>query len=764
MVKKQNLLQAFLLNLAMGAIIVALGFLLGDGVLYHGADYNFQQIPFHTLARENLLQGNYYWLDNFELGTSMVGALSFYLLGSPFFWLSLLLPGADYVIMVPCLLVLKFAVAGTGAYCYAKQYVSQHRWALLASVLYAFSGYQLANMNYNHFHDVTALFPFLLLALDAAVKRDKKLAFAVMVALCALTNYFFFAAIVVFLVLYFAAQVLWGEYRITPRLFGRLALESLLGVGLAMVLLLPNVFFVLGNPRVSDSIFSRSLLNVLFLKPYQYADLLRALLLPAESIFKRAFILEMNPTAAELYLPVVGAVPTFAFMLREKKHWMTRLLAVCFVFMLTPVLNNSFTLFNGEYYTRWFFMPLLVMAVMSAKFFEDGISIKKGLWVWGGVAALFAVARLLWKYYFQVEFFPNKLVAFLLMGIALCGLAVTVLVCLLRHRKIAYLLLMAAVVCQTAICGALTIYYSQKYWDENQQSAEKFFYQVPELQYPDGDEYYRTDTKNVFINTGLVAAKPSANVFASNISGSVFEFYQANGMARSVNSFLERRYCGFYSMLGVKYMIMPQGTGPDTPGFTDAPVWSDLGYDFYQNTNYIGMGYACPSAISQEEYGKMDQEQRHLIAAEALVLSQEDLVQYGHLFSVKTAADYADVSYDSFVQAVQQRLPSAAQSFGYEKGCYSFTAPMEADGIYFVAVPWDGGFTATVNGQSAPVLKVNNGFIGIPMSAGNNSVQLTFRPQGLVAGGVVSGLSLVGLAGYAAAVVVQKKRKNEVYA
>ena len=52
-----------------------------------------------------------------------MNAYSFYLYGSPFFWFSLLFPqGWLPYLMVP-LLVLKFAVAGGGAYLYLRRYV-----------------------------------------------------------------------------------------------------------------------------------------------------------------------------------------------------------------------------------------------------------------------------------------------------------------------------------------------------------------------------------------------------------------------------------------------------------------------------------------------------------------------------------------------------------------------------------------------------------------------------------------------------------------
>ena len=70
--------------------------------------------------------------------------------------------------MVP-LLVLKFAVAGGGAYLYLRRYVKNIDYAVLGACLYTFSGFTVYNVFFNHFVDVVALFPYLLWSLDEAL-------------------------------------------------------------------------------------------------------------------------------------------------------------------------------------------------------------------------------------------------------------------------------------------------------------------------------------------------------------------------------------------------------------------------------------------------------------------------------------------------------------------------------------------------------------------------------------------------------------------
>ena len=150
-------------------------------------------------------------------------------------------------------------------------------------------------------------------------------------------------------------------------------------------------------------------------------------------------------------------------------------------------------------------------------------------------------------------------------------------------------------------------------------------------------------------------------------------------------------------------------------------------------------------------------EQKHLVSMDAIVLSEEDMVLYGDLYNIKTAQDYSKFGYEDFELSVQGRKSTSAKDFYEENGVYSFTATVDTKTVYYVAVPYDKGFFATVNGKEAPVIKVNNGFIGIVMDAGCNDVLLTYYQQGLNVGIVISCASIALFVGY---LIFNRRKKN----
>ena len=229
---------------ALTAAAFFLPFYIIDGGFFHYAgDFNSQQISFYRYMN-GFLKGAGYPDSTFagaphntfswatDLGSGAMNAYSFYLYGSPFFWFSLLFPQRWLPYLMVPLLVLKFGVAGGGAYLYLKRYVKNWDYAVLGACLYALSGFAVYNVFFNHFVDVVALFPYLLWALDEAMYNKRHGLFAFWVAVNLLNNYFFFAGQVVFLAIYFVCKLTTGDYRLTVKRFVQLAFESLLGVAM----------------------------------------------------------------------------------------------------------------------------------------------------------------------------------------------------------------------------------------------------------------------------------------------------------------------------------------------------------------------------------------------------------------------------------------------------------------------------------------------------------------------------------------------------
>ena len=135
--------------------------------------------PFTRLAHDAVRSGNLGWSHLTDLGANFVGSYSFLPAGQPLFLADHPLPprsGVQYL-MGP-LLILKFACATLTGYIYIHRYTKNQDSALIAAVLYAFSGFSVYNIFFNHFHEAIVFFPLLLAALDEYMATRRRGLFA----------------------------------------------------------------------------------------------------------------------------------------------------------------------------------------------------------------------------------------------------------------------------------------------------------------------------------------------------------------------------------------------------------------------------------------------------------------------------------------------------------------------------------------------------------------------------------------------------------
>ena len=372
---------------ALTAALIFLPFQIIDGGFFHYAgDFNGQQIGFYrymngfvkgmgypdgltSVNGHSLPSNTFSWAT--DLGSGVMNAYSFYLYGSPFFWLSTLFPQSWLPYLMCPLLVLKFAVAGGGAYLYMRRYVKNLDYAVLAACLYTFSGFGIYNIFFNHFIDVVALFPWMLWALDECIYNGRRGLFAFFVALNLLNNYFFFVGQVVFLIIYFVCKLTTGEIKLTRGLFGTLAFESLLGVAMGCLLVWPAFLSLLQNPRTTDISSGWGFLT--YSAVQQYLAILVSWILPPDSPYIVSIWSEgtIKWTSMTAYLPLCSLAGVVAYWRARRGDSRKRIVAVCAVFALVPVLNSAFYAFNASYYARWYYMPLLIMAAMTVNAWED---------------------------------------------------------------------------------------------------------------------------------------------------------------------------------------------------------------------------------------------------------------------------------------------------------------------------------------------------------------------------------------------------------
>ena len=58
----------------------------------------------------------------------------------------------------------------------------------------------------------------------------------------------------------------------------------------------------------------------------------------------------------------------------------------------------------------------------------------------------------------------------------------------------------------------------------------------------------------------------------------------------------------------------------------------------------------------------------------------------------------------------------------------------EKDGVMFTTISWEPGWTIKVDGEKVEPVKVCDALIGVELTAGTHEIEMTFFPEGLTIG------------------------------
>ena len=172
--RENNYLKAFLYGMAISFVFFIPFIIFDNGYFLFYGDFNVQQVPFYQMCHDAVRSGNMRWSWTTDLGANFIGSYTFYLLGSPFFWLTIPFPSWMVPHLMGPLLILKFGCASLAGYTYLKRYVKEQNFAIIGGMLYAFSGFSIYNIFFNHFHEAIIVFTLMLAAMDEYMYHSRR--------------------------------------------------------------------------------------------------------------------------------------------------------------------------------------------------------------------------------------------------------------------------------------------------------------------------------------------------------------------------------------------------------------------------------------------------------------------------------------------------------------------------------------------------------------------------------------------------------------
>lgn len=784
--EKKYYQKAFYVALIMAAAMFLPFVIIDGGYFLLCGDYNAQQIPFFKHSVEMVHNGTFGWDWQTDIGANFVGSYTYYTLGSPFFWFMTLFPASISEYLMAPLLCVKIALFSLFGFMYIRRFVQKPQTALIGGILYAFSSFNLYNIFFQ-FQDAIIWFPLLLIGLEEAVVNKRRGLFAVMVMINCLANYFFFIGECVFLVVYFLCRFgMDKRFDIRVRDFFVLAFESVVGVLMAGILFIPSIYQVLDVPRSTNILTDWDFL--FYGREQRYALILEGMFFPPEVAARNNLFTEASGkwSSVALYLPLFSMAGVIAFVKGAKGHWARVLILVLTFMSFVPGLNAAFTLFNNNFYTRWWYMFELICCLATVYTLEhDEFDLKFGLKTCAIVNFVVLVLALFSPFTQKttvdgetkstllprilVGNFGNEGNASLkleaVISIVLCIGFLIILWTLIKDRSsLTRLGFLKQVTTVTIICSMILGYYFVGYGraigprirDYNEMSSAKF--QI------DDNSFYRIEGVSETNNVNMLWGYSSLKSFTSIIPGSSFEFYDLVGIDRSVNTAPEESRYALRALTRVKYLMIPRDKSVVVPKQTTYEIYDYLDtqgdYDVYVTEYALPMGFAYDGYYLVSEVEKNKKVDNLMVRA--AILTEEQEAKYSDILTHEDVTESGNISVPKFKFDAKTRIEQGVRDFTITKNGFTAKCNYKDEELVVFSVPYCDGWSAFVNGTEVEVDKINGGLCGIRVPSGNCDITFNYETPGLRYGiyATVGGVALYALYLLIFVVIVRNKPRR----
>lgn len=757
MIKVKHLYtKSFLIALAAAAAIFLPAIIYDWGYFIFLGDFNSQQIPFYMVAHNAVRSGEWGWNWYTDLGANFIGSYSFYLLGSPFFWLTIPFPAKVVPYLMGPLLILKFACAALFATIYMKRYVRNQYFALLGGLLYAFSGFSIYNIFFNHFHEAIVFFPLLLISLDELVENNTRGLFALSVCLNALISYFFFFGEVVFVLIYYFLRVGLKDYKRSLRTFFVIAFESVIGFLMSGVIMLPALISVLGNYRVNN--FSSGFNLWLYTRNQRIPAIINAFLFPPEMPSMQILLPDASTkwTSLNAYLPLVSVSGVLAYLSARRSHWLSYIIRILFFMALVPGLNSLFVAMNASYYTRWFYMLTLMLSLATVMAMDHRMAGKlhRKSWVTLGVTLAIVLVLALTP---QLKdgaleriglYNADDWVYFIVIGATavLSLLAFIFMIPTLRKSPKAF--------AKKAIIGVLiiSVLYGNYFifWGKS-RSYDTKNYIIPDaiegeakITIPDKDQVLRIDADDSLINMGMFWKISCMRAFHSIVPSSIMEFYKYIGEKRDVSSKIPEEQYAVRGLLAVKYYFDRIGASDNFGDPASDPVETTMpgysyygtmaGYNVWENNYYVPMGFVYDEYMTKAELDTIDDSKKAALMLHAICLEEDRSLFYTDILQHLQDPKGYRVTRETYYEDCLNRRALTVRDLQRTKTGITCTSDFIKDRMVFFSIPYDDGWSCYIDGAKVHIEKANVGFMAIRVPQGNHEIEFVYRTPGLLYG------------------------------
>lgn len=756
------------------ALVIHHDFLLGRfdfAYLDIGSDTYGQHVPLAMhMARTLAAEGWTGWSFNIGLGapTSAMVSDAFTLLSQ--------LGGPDHVLGLRIwVYLLKTVLGGAAFFALVRQYTVRPETAVIAALAYSFCGYMTINGQWDTHATEFVFFPLLLWAMTRTLRGGSPLLLPVVVAASLLAGLFFVA--VGMLALFAGAA--FAALNPAPRALLKtwsLRILPLVAIGFALAapMLLPAALQMLDSPRVGgagallQNLREHGLsLNEWPLVLAQIGGLFHKDIFGVGNAHKGHWNYFEGPeffigvTLLVLIAQLWRSGPRDATLNRRA---LLLGLGMVVVYFLSPLPRMAALGFAAPYFrvsTLWVSLALLLLAARAVdQAIERGLDGR--LLAIGTVACALLLAVVVGTSPEGHVWIPH---AWRVAGLAALGAAV--LLAALRHTLPARLLpgaLVALVALETALLAPPSYFQGRQVATPGARLyADLTLTALREIREHDPGIFRIEKTyHSVSLADALAQGYMGVKSYYLQSSGAV-AFNLGTGLIAPATDRSRINYTNWlphpgprhflHSLLGVKYVIAREVL--DWPGFV--LVRRARNYLIYRNDMVLPLGIVQTRQVTQEALsrpparGTADIETWRDMAIFNAAVVQAPIAGHGEPLDLAALARdtaggrqaWLDSRYHAPAQTLQQ---TGLQLDQFASNRLTGSIHPARPGLLVFSIPFSSGWTLWLDGRQTPLMRLNFGMLGAPVAAGEQRVELSFRPPGQRDGLLLGLFGLLALA------------------
>lgn len=206
-----------------------------------------------------------------------------------------------------------------------------------------------------------------------------------------------------------------------------------------------------------------------------------------------------------------------------------------------------------------------------------------------------------------------------------------------------------------------------------------------------------------------------------------------------------------FSLAAGKYSLTKQsGQNLLNFGYDSVAMFGNV--KLFRNKFSLPLSFAYSQAITESDFKKLSPFQKDVYLLRGCVLAPEnaEMLKVCSKFNMSdTATPFNGDAYNLYSSTLRKDSLTITR---FRENDITGSINLAAPAVLFYSIPFDEGWKATVNGKEVKLSRINCGFTGLLLPAGNSDVHLTFEPRLMAEGGMVSAGALLV---FAALIIIQ---------